>query len=111
MANSGGVTEERTTDTIPRVRIAQILDVLELLRSAETRTFEEVRAFLRSRSGKFYGSPDAMATVARDILADLQRLNLMRGGPIPRKRSEVHRLSESRYQLDPAGASLITLFR
>lgn len=84
-------------DSIPRVRINQLLDVLSLVASSEnTCTFEQVRRFLyRTSTRKAPPSREAMWTAARDVLSDLERLGFLMVGPLPRKRSEVDRLRET----------------
>ncbi|MBI3827299.1 MAG: hypothetical protein HY294_15000 [Candidatus Rokubacteria bacterium] len=102
----------RGTDTIPRVRIPQIFDVLSFLAdSAGGRTFDEVRLLLRRRSHRASASPDAMSTAARHILDDLQRLGLARVGTLPRKRSEVERLKHTPCEIEEAGALLAARYR
>jgi len=102
---------ERVTDSIPRVGIDQMLDVVATLNSKGKSTFDDVRQRLHGRSARRApASREAMWTVARDVLSDLQRLGFAVVGVLPRKRSEVDRLRESPCDLTESGRALANLF-
>ena len=87
----------KTTDSIPRVTVDQILLALAAIsRAPEGKaTFDAVRQALHARSSrKAPASREAMWTAARDALSDLQRLGYAVVGVLPRKRSEVDRQRE-----------------
>lgn len=96
------------TDSIPRVSIQQILETLTYIqRSNKTNTFDEIRFFLQQRTGrKTPSSREWMWTVARDILTDLHRLELIKAGVLPRKRSEVERLRDTPVSITKHGIAL-----
>lgn len=100
-------------DSIPRIRIDQLLDVLSVVASSsDTRTFEEVRQFLhRTSKRKAPPSHEVMWTAARDVLSDLERLGFLKTGPLPRKRSEVDRLRETPCQITEDGQALARLYK
>jgi hypothetical protein len=50
-----------------------------------------------------------MWTVARDVLAELEKLKLVTVGVLPRKLSDVHRLQETPCEILPAGAEMAQL--
>jgi hypothetical protein len=102
-----------TTDSIPRARIEQILEVLaRLAESARPLKFEDVRTELLRQSHRAAPSAsEAMWTVARDILGDLNKLGLARVGPLPRRRSEVTGLRETPCEATPPGVEIGKLFR
>lgn len=98
---------DRVTDSIPRAAVEQILHVVATLDSAGKSTFDDVRKLLHGRSARRApASRDAMWTVARDVLSDLQRLGFATVGVLPRKRSEVDRLRESPCELTESGHAL-----
>jgi len=100
-------------DSIPRIRIDQLLDSLQLIAlSRSTCTFNEVRRSLHS-SSKRQAPPsrEVMWTVARDVLTDLNKLGLITVGPLPRKRSEVERLQETPCKVTEKGAELARLYK
>ncbi|WP_164002145.1 hypothetical protein [Pyxidicoccus caerfyrddinensis] len=100
----------RGTDSIPRAAVEQILHVVTLLDSKGTSTFDDVRQLLHLRSARSApASREAMWTVARDVLSDLQRLGYATVGALPRKRSEVERLRESPCELTATGRALAGL--
>jgi hypothetical protein len=97
-------------DSIPRVGVGQLFDVLGLVASTNHCTFELVRALLcKTAKRKAPPSREAMWTVARDVLSDLQRLGFLRAGALPRKRSEVNRLRETPCEITDNGAELAQL--
>lgn len=99
----------KTTDSIPRVAVDQILLALGSISTApEGRaTFDAVRRALHARSKrKAPASREAMWTAARDALSDLQRLGYVNVGVLPRKRSEVDRLRETPCELTNIGQEL-----
>lgn len=100
-------------DSIPRIRIDQLLDVLSVVASSsDTCTFEEVRRFLhRTSKRKAPPSREVMWTAARDVLSDLVRLGFLKTGPLPRKRSEVDRLRETPCQITKDGQELTRLYK
>ena len=99
-------------DSVPRIRIDQLLDVLSLIDSSEDRcTFDLVRRFLhRTSKRRAPPSREVMWTVARDVLSDLDRLAFLKVGPLPRKRTEVDRLRETPCQITERGAQLARLY-
>src|SRR5580704_1906753 len=100
----------RVTDSIPRAAIEQILQVTGVL-SDGMGTFDNVRQLLHRRSSrKAPASREAMWTVARDALSDLQKLGYATVGLLPRKRSEVDRLRETPCKLTESGFALARLF-
>lgn len=101
------------TDSIPRVRVDQLLDALSVVAySSDTCTFEQVRQFLRRNSKrKAPPSREAMWTAARDALSDLERLGFLETGPLPRKRSEVDRLRETPCRATKGGKELARLYK
>jgi hypothetical protein len=105
--------DQKTTDTIPRAALQQILQVLARLASVGGKsTFEEVRLFLVQRSTRSApSSRSAMYTVARDILLDLQRLELIEAGMIPRTQSKLDELSDTPVELTETGRSLAALYK
>jgi hypothetical protein len=104
--------EPKITDSIPRVSIEQVLQVTVLLaRSGGKTTFDQVRRMLQHYSKRrVQGSQEAMWTVARDALADLQRLEYCRVGILPRKRSEVTSFMNTPCELTELGEELARLF-
>ena len=102
--------ETKTTDTIPRASIAQILGSLGHINSAEKSNFEAVRRFLYLLSGRYApASSAALWTVARDVLTELQRLGLVTVGALPRRRSDIDRFRESPCEITAAGNDLAQL--
>jgi hypothetical protein len=101
------IADAKTTDTIPRASIAQILGTLGHLATVEKADFESVRRFLYSSSGRRVpASQTALWTVARDVLTELQRLGLAKVGALPRRRPDIDRLRESPCEITDAGADL-----
>lgn len=100
-------------DSIPRIRINQLLDVLLLVASSEnTCTFDQVRRFLhRTSARKAPPSREVMWTAARDVLSDLERCGFLKVGPLPRKRSEVERLQETPCQVTESGEELARSYK
>src|SRR5437879_6001054 len=99
----------KVTDTIPRASLHQVFSVLTYLTASET-TFDDIRAFLQQKSGrKTPGSREAMWTVARDVLSELQRLGNADVGPLPRERSDLDRLKKSPCRITDKGLNLATL--
>lgn len=100
-------------DSIPRIRIDQLLDSLSLITSSEsTCTFNEVRRSLHSSSKrKAPPSREVMWTTARDVLTDLSKLGLVTVGPLPRKRSEVERLKETPCKVTEKGVEVTRLYK
>jgi len=105
--------EQKTTDSIPRAAILQILQVLTRLAASGGRsTFDEVRLFLVKRSQRSApASRSAMYTVARDVLLDLQRLELLQAGTIPRTQSKLETLSDAPCELTDAGREMADLYK
>src|SRR5437899_7259923 len=105
--------EQKTTDTIPRAAALQILQVLGRLASVGGKsTFEDVRLFLVQRSSRSApSSRSAMYTVARDVLLDLQRLELIAAGMIPRTQSKLETMSDAPVELTETGRSLAALYK
>jgi hypothetical protein len=101
----------RVTDSIPRAAVEQILQVVASLDSEGKATFDHVRQILHRRSARRApASREAMWTVARDVLSDLQRLGYATAGVLPRKRSEVERLRETPCELTESGRALARIF-
>lgn len=100
-------------DSIPRVGVNQLFDVLGLVASTGNGcTFELVRNLLcKTAKRKAPPSREAMWTVARDALSDLQRLGFLRAGTLPRKRSEVSRLRETPCRITDDGDELARLYQ
>ncbi|ACZ61408.1 hypothetical protein [Dehalococcoides mccartyi] len=100
-------------DSIPRVRVDQLLDVLSEVASSTVRcSFDQVRNYLyKTAKRKAPPSREASWTVARDVLSDLQRFNFLKSGPLPRKRSEVDRLRETPCEITDSGSELARLYR
>lgn len=101
---------KKITDTIPRASIAQIIGALGHIAQATTADFDSVRQFLYAQSGRRApASATALWTVARDVLTELQRLELAKVGTLPRRRSDVDRLGKSPCEATPAGQELAEL--
>jgi len=100
--------QPKPTDSIPRAAIQQLVDaVVAIQAEGGSSTFEQVRRVLHRRSARRApGSHEAMWTVARDVLSELQKLNLATVGTLPRKRSEVRRLRDSPCELTHQGREL-----
>ena len=99
--------DSKTTDTIPRASIAQILGALGHLASVEKSNFEAIRRFLFLQSNRRApASNTALWTVARDVLTELQRLGRGTVGTLPRRRSDIDRLRESPCEITDAGKDL-----
>lgn len=99
--------DSKTTDTIPRASIAQILGALGHLASVEKSNFEAIRRFLFLQSNRRAPASDtALWTVARDVLTELQRLGRGTVGTLPRRRSDIDRLRESPCEITDAGKDL-----
>jgi len=105
--------EDTIKDSIPRIRIDQLLDSLRLISlSKSTCTFDEVRRSLHS-SSKRQAPPsrEVMWTVARDALTDLNKIGLITVGPLPRKRSEVERLKETPCKVTEKGMEIARIYK
>src|SRR5688500_1357038 len=103
--------DDKTTDSIPRATIEQMLDVTLLIHRNGEVTFDDIRRRLQTKSlRQAPASTEAMWTVARDVLSDLQRLGFAKAGALPRKRSEVERLRSSPCGLTDSGRSLADLY-
>lgn len=102
----------KKTDSIPRASILQMFQTLSLMASAnDSIPFEQVRAFLQQKSErKAPGSSEAMWTTTRDVLSELQRLDLVTVGILPRKRSDVERLRNTPCQITDQGRQLASLY-
>jgi hypothetical protein len=105
--------KQKTTDSIPRAAALQILQVLGRIASVGGKsTFEDVRLFLVRRSQRAApSSRSAMYTVARDVLLDLQRLEMIQAGILPRTQSALETLSEAPVELTDAGRLLADLYK
>jgi hypothetical protein len=106
------VADPKTTDSIPRAAINQILQVAALLAESKGQsTFNEVRLFLLKRSQRTAPtSQSAMYTVARDVLLDLQKLEFLKAGMLPRTQSQLATLGEAPCELTDAGRELASLY-
>jgi hypothetical protein len=102
----------KATDSIPRVGVGQIFQVLRHIQSRSGKSsFDEVRLFLLDRSERTAPfSRSAMYTSARDVLIDLQKLGLIEAGVLPRTQSQLDTHSESPCELTEAGRSLAAMF-
>lgn len=101
----------KTTDTIPRASVAQLLKALGHLAAAEKSTYDGVRRFLQLHSGRRAPATDtALWTVARDVLTEFQRLGYATAGILPRRRSDVGRLRESPCEITDKGKQLAELY-
>lgn len=99
--------DAKTTDTIPRASIAQILGTLGHLAAVDKSNFDLIRRYLYTLSGRRSpASATALWTVARDVLTELNRLGLATIGTLPRRRSDVDRLRESPCEVTAAGKEL-----
>lgn len=107
------INQNTKTDSIPRVRIAQLLDVISAVAfSLEACTFEGIRRFLhRTSKRKAPPTREVMWTSARDVLSDLARLGFVKTGPLPRKRSEVDRLRDTPCQITKEGQELARTYK
>ena len=105
--------ETKLTDSIPRAGLAQIVQVLGYMASAEeSSTFEQVRLFLLKRSSRAAPSSKvAMWTVARDVLIELQKLGYLEAGVLPRTQSLAARHADTPCRLTDAGKPLPTSAR
>lgn len=105
--------DHKLTDTIPRVRITQVLGIAALLAERDTpSTFDVVRSHLLKQSARSApGSREAMWAIARDVLSELSRLGYGEVGPLPRKRSEVLRLSGTPCALTSDGRRIGMLYK
>jgi len=112
MDRYGETQDPRVTDSIPRAAVDQILQAAAALDSSDGKaTFDDVRQLLRQRSSRRApASREAMWTVARDALSDLQKLRYATIGVLPRKRSEVERLRATPCELTESGRALARLF-
>ncbi|MBI3800245.1 MAG: hypothetical protein HY268_25130 [Deltaproteobacteria bacterium] len=105
--------DQKVTDSIPRVAVLQILQVLHhIADSGGKSTFEKVRLFLLQRSQRATPSSRfAMYTIARDVLIDLQKLQLVQTGILPRTQSQMESLAEAPCELTEAGHSLAEVYK
>ena len=107
------VQTSKSTDTIPRAGVLQILEVLAFIAQSEsTSTFEKVRQFLIRRSHRSVPpSRVAKYTVARDVLIELQKLAYIETGVLPRTplRAESH--ADCPCELTESGRALASLYR
>ncbi len=102
----------KVLDSIPRTTVQQVLEALSAIAALGGKaTFEQVRQSLLQRSGRRAPpSRDALWTVARDVLGDLNRLRFISAGILPRKRSEVDRLRNSPCEITDRGTALALTF-
>lgn len=99
------------TDTLPCASVQQILGVLRFIARSKTATFEQIRAaIVRFAARRSPASADAKWTTARDVLAELQRLGYVAGGPIPRQKNVLARLRESFFEVTPEGLKMATSY-
>jgi hypothetical protein len=103
----------KVKDSIPRATVGQLLLALETIaRENGKTTFERIRQELHSISARNApASNEAMWTVARDALSDLQKLGYIKIGILPRKRSEVERFRETPCELNENGQRLVDIYR
>jgi hypothetical protein len=103
----------KVKDSIPRATVGQILLALVTIARENGKTsFERVRQELHSLSTRNApASTEAMWTVARDALSDLQKLGYIKIGVLPRKRSEVDRLRETPCELNENGQHLTEVYQ
>jgi hypothetical protein len=95
-------------DTIPRASIQQLLTTIQFIASnSGDTTFEQVRTHLLASSArKAPNTRTALWTVARDVLAEIARLQLGSVGVLPRKLSDVARYADTPARLSIPGLSL-----
>jgi hypothetical protein len=105
--------DQKVTDSIPRSAVLQLFQVLGHIASSGGRsTFEQVRQLILKRSSRAApASNTAKYTVARDVLLDLQRLDLIQAGMLPRTQSKLETLSEAPCELTDAGRALAEIHR
>ncbi len=102
--------DPKTTDTIPRASVAEILGALGHLAASEKSDFDAIRRFLYSLSGRrVAASSTALWTVARDVLTELQRLDLATVGTLPRRRPDIDRFRQSPCEITVSGRELAAL--
>jgi len=101
----------RITDTIPRASIEQVLDGLShLSASGGVSTFDGVRLhLLKSSKRRAPANATALWTVARDVLTELEKLQLAKVGILPRRLSDVDRLRGTPCQITADGTALAVL--
>jgi hypothetical protein len=105
------VAASANTDTLPRASVQQILGALRFIARSKTATFEQVRAaIVRFAARRSPASADAKWTTARDVLAELQRLGYVSGGPIPRQKNVLARFRESLFEVTPEGLKMATSY-
>jgi hypothetical protein len=95
-------------DTIPRASIQQLLMTLQFIASNRgATTFDQVRRHLLNASQrKAPNTRTAMWTVARDVFAEVARLNLGTVGALPRKLSDVPRFADTPAEISIPGLRL-----
>jgi hypothetical protein len=105
--------DQKVTDSIPRSAVLQLFQVLGHIDSSGGRsTFEQVRQLILKRSPRAAPvSQTAKYTVARDVLLDLQRLELIQAGMLPRTQSQLESLSDAPCELTNAGRALADSYR
>lgn len=104
--------KQKVTDTIPRAGISQILEVLAFIASTQKTTFEQIRLRLLTRSNKRApASRWALGTVVRDVLIDLQKLELVQTGVLPRKVGMADRYGQTPCAVTEKGRALAGLWQ
>jgi hypothetical protein len=82
-----------------------------MVASGGASTFEQVRLFVLKRSKRSApSSQTAKYTVARDVLIELQKLELIQAGVLPRTQSMLQSHSDAPCQLTESGRSLAHLY-
>src|SRR5215216_482854 len=107
------VQTTKSTDTIPRAGVLQMLEVLAFIAQSESvSTFEKVRQFLLRRSRRSVPpSRVAKYTVARDVLIELQKLAYVETGVLPRTLSRAESHADCPCELTESGRALALLYR
>jgi hypothetical protein len=93
-----------------RVGARDLVLVLRLFRQQSETTLENIRLRIcmdrkKPRRG------EGLASTARDIAVELQKLGLVKGGPFPKAKSDYPRLRDKEIRITPAGRDLLSQFQ
>ena len=93
-----------------RVGARDLVLVLRLFRQQSETTLENIRLRIcmdrkKPRRG------EGLASTARDIAVELQKLELVKGGPFPKAKSDYPRLRDKVIRITPAGRDLLRQFQ
>jgi hypothetical protein len=91
-----------------RVGARDLILVLRLFRTEPEMSLEIVRLCICHHRGKSRAL-ETLATTARDLAVELQKLGLVKGGPYPKTKSDYNRLKENVIRLTPEGQELLKL--